>query len=201
VIRLPFCHSGLVFEPGFLPVWWVALPSLVPVPLHVPLCDWGPHPNSLGGWVSPPDQTAHWQAPSRITFPSSLGSTPSDKGGEKKNGLWVPNEPPEMLWDSWTERGHWGSSTGNNILLCRHRLSGLLSKDWASRTKCFALYTLSSTVQKWETKLNPYMVVCYFYWLLYPQYYITLFRSSFLKFQFAAMLSPPPHYILSWCHV
>jgi hypothetical protein len=134
-------------------------------------------------------------------FPAVWGAHPVTREVKKKNGLWVPNEPPEMLWDSWTERGHWGSSTGNNILLCRHRLSGLLSKDWASRTKCFALYTLSSTVQKWETKLNPYMVVCYFYWLLYPQYYITLFRSSFLKFQFAAMLSPPPHYILSWCHV
>jgi hypothetical protein len=31
--------------------------------------------------------------------------------------------------------GHWGCLAGSNILLCQHRLSKLVSKGWAPRTK------------------------------------------------------------------
>jgi hypothetical protein len=34
-------------------------------------------------------------------------------------------------WDTQ----HWGSLAGGNVLLCRHRLSGLVSKGWALKTK------------------------------------------------------------------
>jgi hypothetical protein len=36
-----------------------------------------------------------------------------------------------VSWDT----GHWGNLAGSNIFLCQHRLSGLMSKGWALRTK------------------------------------------------------------------
>jgi hypothetical protein len=58
----------------------------------------------------------------------------------------------------------WGTGflrqlAGSNILLCRHRLSGLVSKGWASRTKDLTLYTLASRLQKQKARSNPYMVI------------------------------------------
>jgi hypothetical protein len=82
VIRLPFCHlgAGLIFESGFLSVWWAAL---VPVPIQVLFCTQGPHPNLLGRWVPLLDQTIHWYLAGSLLLVVQ-GMHPSDKGGGKK---------------------------------------------------------------------------------------------------------------------
>jgi hypothetical protein len=81
-----------------------------------------------------------------------------------------------LLWEvtSW-DMGHWGSLAGSNVLLCWHRLSGLLSKGWVRRRKgtCFVYHC------KQITEVYGYIL---FDWLLYPQCYVTLLTSNFLKF-------------------
>jgi hypothetical protein len=58
------------------------------------------------------------------------------------------------------ETGHWGSSIGSNILLCWHRLSKLVSKSWAPRTKGPHLIYPCKQVTEARSKVNPYMVAC-----------------------------------------
>jgi hypothetical protein len=59
-------------------------------------------------------------------------------------------------WDM----GHWGSLAVSNVLLCLHRLSGLVSKGWVREKRGLTLYTLPSRLQKRKARFNPYMVAC-----------------------------------------
>jgi hypothetical protein len=78
-------------------------------------------------------------------------------------------------------------------LLCRHRLSRLMSKGWAPRTKgSHLVHTLASRLQIQKAKLNPYMVACDFIGYFIPQCYVTFFMFQFFKFYLSAMPSPPP---------
>jgi hypothetical protein len=56
--------------------------------------------------------------------------------------------------------GHWGSLAVSNVLLCLHRLSGLVSKGWVREKRGLTLYTLPSRLQKRKARFNPYMVAC-----------------------------------------
>jgi hypothetical protein len=108
LIKLPFCHlwAGLIFEPGFLPVQQVALPSLVPAPHQVPLCIQSPHPNKPRGRTSPPpDQTVHWCLVGSH-LPAVQGMHSGNKGGEK---------PPSPKSQTGTPRnvvGFWNRDMG-----------------------------------------------------------------------------------------
>jgi hypothetical protein len=59
-------------------------------------------------------------------------------------------------WDTGLQR----QLAGSNILLCQHRLSGLMSKVWAPRIN--PLYTLASRLQKQKARFNPYIVILNF---------------------------------------
>jgi hypothetical protein len=147
------------FEPGFLPVWWAPLPSLVPVPHQVLLCVWVPHPDSPGGWVFPPDQAVCWHLINRPFSRRSGGCIPATREVKNHHLCNPGSKPPRnvtgiLIWDM----GPWDNSAGSNILLCWHRLSRLMSKGWEQRG--IALYTLASRLQKEKARSKPYMVTC-----------------------------------------
>jgi hypothetical protein len=133
VIKYLFCHLGtsLIFEPGFLPVWWVMLPLLVPVPHWVLLCIQDPHPNLPGGQVPPRIKLsvgAWWDHFSRCP-----GDAPQWQERWKIIIFQIPDMSPQNVARiSNRDMGLWGSTAGSNVLLCRH---GLKSKVWAPRTK------------------------------------------------------------------
>jgi hypothetical protein len=122
--------ASLIFEPKFLPVWQMALPSLVPAPHQVPSYVRGPHSNlpvdksllSIGAWQD------HFSQQSRGHL--------SNKGGEKPPSpkFWT-RAPKNVARISNRDMGHQGRSAGSDILLCQHRLSRLESKVSAPRTK------------------------------------------------------------------
>jgi hypothetical protein len=135
MIKFPFCHlgAGLMFEPRFLLVWWVALPSLVPA------LPWFHCASEALAPTCQEDESFLWSnpllAPGRITFPGGL-----------RDAFWWQGRWKNTASESQTnlqkcrmilkdrEMGYQGSLIGN-VLLCWHRLSGLLSKGWALRTK------------------------------------------------------------------
>jgi hypothetical protein len=111
VISLPFClpKAGLLFESGFLLVWWVVLPTLVPISNWVPLCIIGPHPDFLGGQV-PSLEQAVCRCLVGITSPGGPGNVPCQQGRWKNHGLHNPgNEPPRnVMGNSNRDMGLWG---------------------------------------------------------------------------------------------
>jgi hypothetical protein len=149
VISLPFClpKAGRLFEPGFLPVWWVVFPSLVPAPHWVLLFVQGPHPGKPGGQVQVPplDQAVHWCLAGSLLL-AVWGMYPSNKGGE--------NHSLHNL--GWASKKYYGKlkqrlrtlRQGSNALLYQHRLRGFMSKVWALRTKGSHLSTLVSRLQR-----------------------------------------------------
>jgi hypothetical protein len=100
---------------------------------------------------------------------------------------------------SW-DMGQWGNLAGSNVLLCQHRLSRLVSKGWAPRTKGSHLIHPCKQVTEVKNKSNPYMVIFnfigYFTLVLHdifpPQCYITFLIFRFLRFYLSARPSLPP---------
>jgi hypothetical protein len=113
------------------------------------------------------------------TSPSSGSSCPLAPGGifsqwsgggdaPQRQGRWrvtisafPANKPPRNVVgiSSW-DAVHWGSLARSYILLCQHRLSGLVSKDWAWEQRSLTLYTFASRLQKLKARFNPYMIAC-----------------------------------------
>jgi hypothetical protein len=89
--QIPLFPHGAdqIFEPGFLPIWWVA-------PHWVLLCVWGPNPDLLVEWVPLSDQKI-------CCSPGDLGDAPWQQGRWKTTFSEIPEETPEMLRDSWTQ--------------------------------------------------------------------------------------------------
>jgi hypothetical protein len=136
VIKFPFCLLGQAW------IWtWVLtslmsgapLPLLVPVPHWVLLCIRGPQPDSPAGWIF-------------LQIKLSIGTWwdllvvqgmhSDDKGGDNSPSLQSQMSIQEMLQEfaSW-DMGLLRQLAGSNALLCQHRLSRLMSKGWALRTK------------------------------------------------------------------
>jgi hypothetical protein len=90
---------------------------------------------TTGEWVPPRDQTVPWHLVGSL-LPAVWGMHPGNKGGDKslspQSWQWASKKCCRI--SSW-DTGHWGSLAGSNISLCWHRLSRLLSKGWAPRTK------------------------------------------------------------------
>jgi hypothetical protein len=130
------------------------LPSLVPVTHQFPLCIWGPHPDSLGRWIPPPGQVVLWH------LVGSSSNSPVTREVTNYHLRNPGNEPPRNVagLSSWV-MGHWGRLAGSNVLLCQHRLSGLVSKGWARERRGLTLCTLASRLQKQKARSNPYMVI------------------------------------------
>jgi hypothetical protein len=60
-----------------------------------------------------------------------------------------------VSWGTWL----WVRLAGSNILLCQCRLSGLIFKGWAPRTKgCHLIYPCEQVTEA-KAKCNPYMVI------------------------------------------
>jgi hypothetical protein len=96
---------------------------------------------------------------------------------------------------------------GSSILLCHHRLSGLMPKGWAPRTKgSYLIYPC-----KWVTEAKSKVS---FYWLLYPSAmwlsscsdfsgFISLLCHPYLPATFSSLRSslfsfdPPPCYTIT----
>jgi hypothetical protein len=167
------------------------LPLLVPVPHWVLLCIQGPHPDSLDRWVPTPDQTVHWCLVGWFLL-AVQGMYPGDKGGEKppspQSWIWVPRDVAG-IWNR--DNGHWGNSTGSNILLCQHRVSGFESKGWAPRVKDLTSYTLASRLQKQKAKFNLYIIACNSIVYCTPPVLCDFSMFRFLKFYLSAMPSLP----------
>jgi hypothetical protein len=125
------------FEPRFLPVWWAVLPS----PhwfLHLTGFSCASETLTLTCWE---DEFLSGSScplvPGGISSWHSGGMHPGDRGGDNSPSPQSQiTSPQEMLWEfaSW-DMGLLKQLAGSNILLCQHRLSGLMSKGWAPRTK------------------------------------------------------------------
>jgi hypothetical protein len=160
VIKLPFCHleAGLIFKPGFLPIWQAPLPSLVLVPHWVALCVWGPHPYLPGGWVSPPDQTVHWCLAGSL-LPVVWGMDPGNKEGKKTTISTVQDEPPDTLWETWTEIQDTEAIQQEATFYCASTDSAdLCPKAEPQEQRGVTLYTLVNRWQKQKARFNLYMV-------------------------------------------
>jgi hypothetical protein len=98
------------------------------------LCIQGLRPNSLGWWVPPLYPTVLWHLVG--SSPSGQGDAPWWQGRWQMTISEILDNPPRNVVgiSSWDSR-HWGSLGGSNVLLCQHRLNGLVSKGWAPRTK------------------------------------------------------------------
>jgi hypothetical protein len=111
---------------------------------------------------------------------------------------------------SW-DRVHWGSLEGSNILLCQHRLSGLVSKGWAPRTKRSHLMYPCMQVTEAKSKAQPTYGCMWLYWLFYspsamwpsssftPLSFTSLFCHLFSRLTIRTQLvcfffGPPPCY-------
>jgi hypothetical protein len=80
----------------------------------------------------------HGQLCSNITGQKGYDLVEKDWGGDPTRTFGSKSSQPLSFSvagiSSW-DMGHWGSLAGSNILLCWHRLSRLMSKGWALRTK------------------------------------------------------------------
>jgi hypothetical protein len=149
------------FEPRFLPVWWVVLPSphwfLSLTGFHCATETLTPTPQE----DESPSRSSCPLVPGRISSWQSRGRHPGDKGGDNSPSLCSQViSPQEMLLEfaSW-DTGLLRQLAGSKVLLCQHRLSGLLSTDWAWEQRGLTLYILSSRLQKQKARSNPYMVI------------------------------------------
>jgi hypothetical protein len=125
MISLPFCllrQAWIWIQVLTCLTGGAPLPSLVPVPHEVPLCIWGPHPGSLGGWVPSLDHAVYWclvgfsQWSGECTLVTREVTNHHFHNPSKRT---LRNVAGISRWDT----GHWGSLAGSNILLCWHRLS------------------------------------------------------------------------------
>jgi hypothetical protein len=150
VISLPFClpKAGLLFEPRFLPVWWAALPLLAPEPHQILLCVWGPHTDSLGGWMNPSFRSSCLFIPGEITSPGGLGDAPQQQEKWKKSVSAIPYEPPRnVTGNSNRDQGLWGEKA---MFYCASTDSADLcpKAGWAPKIKGSHLCTLASRLQR-----------------------------------------------------
>jgi hypothetical protein len=90
----------------------------------------------------------------------------------------------QILWEfaSW-DRGLLRQLIGSHVLLCQHRLSELMSKGWAPRTKGFHLIYPCKQLQKQKARSNPYMVIFNFIG------YFTLVLCDLLHVQISQVVS------------
>jgi hypothetical protein len=88
---------------------------------------------------------------------------------------------------------------GSNILLCQHRLSGLMSKGCALRAKGFHLIYPCKQVTEAKTSSKPYMVIFNFigyFILVLHDFPLTFLMFRFLRFYLSAIPSLPSCYFL-----
>jgi hypothetical protein len=110
------------------------------------------------------------ESPSRSSCPLAPGGISSwwfrgmhtsDKGGDNSPSPQSQiTSHQEMLQEfaSW-DTGLLSQLAGNNILLCQHRPSGLVSKGWAPRTKGSHLIYPCKQVTETKARSNPYLVI------------------------------------------
>jgi hypothetical protein len=78
---------------------------------------------------------------------------------------------------------------GSNILLCQHRLSGLVSKGWAPRTKRPHLIYLCKQVTEAKSNVQPTYVCMWLHWLFhFPS---AMWPSCFNSLSFISLLCHP----------
>jgi hypothetical protein len=87
-------------------------------------------------------------------------------------------------------------SKGSNILLCWQRLSRLVTKGWAPRTKRSHLIYLCKQVTEEKAKLNPYMAACDFIGYFIPPVLCDLLHVSILKVLSLCFAIPSPFLII-----
>jgi hypothetical protein len=113
--------------------------------------------------------------------------------------LWPlsPNPPPPtpgvVGLSSW-DTGHWGSLARSSVLLCQHRLRGLVSKDWAPRSKRSQLIYPCKQAIEAKNKAQPTCGCMWLHWLFYfPN---AMWHSCFNSLSFISLLCHPlPHLI------
>jgi hypothetical protein len=99
VTSLPFCllrNAWIQTQVLTYLMSGVLLPSLVPIPHGVPLCIWGPHPNSLARRMNPSSRSSCPLVPSGIFSQQSGKMHPGD------HVLAIlDNEPPRNVAGNW----------------------------------------------------------------------------------------------------
>jgi hypothetical protein len=103
------------------------------------------------------DQAAWWD----LLLVVWGGMHPGDKGGDNPPSLQSQiTSPQEVLQEfaSW-DMGLLRQWAGSKVLLCQHRLSGLMSEGWALRTKRSHLIYPCKQVTEAKSKVYPYMVI------------------------------------------
>jgi hypothetical protein len=146
-----------------------------PAPHQVPLDIQGLHPTH---WrMSPFSGSNCLLVPAGITSPGGPGAAPWRQGRWQITGSTIPDEPPRNVAGiSSSDRSHWGSLAGSNILLCRHRLRRLMSKPKPREQRGLTLYTLVSRLQKEKAKLTPHTATCDFIGYFIPPVLCDLFN-------------------------
>ena len=129
----PSASSGQATnEPRFLPVWWPALPWLVPGPHRVLLCSQGPLPDTLGGLV--PCGSVDMLTPGKVTSPcipwGIHGGIPQQQGRWNHN-LQILDEPPRNVAGLTGRQKSEAFLPGSSAYSCWYWLSIFISKGWA----------------------------------------------------------------------
>jgi hypothetical protein len=114
---------------------------------------------------------------------------------------------------SYWDTEHWSSLAGSNVLLCWHRLRGLVSKGWAPRTKGSHLIYPWKQVIESKSKAQPTYGCIWLHWLfhsvsvMWPSLYFNSSSFIFLLCHPLPLLiirtqpvcfssGPPPCYII-----
>jgi hypothetical protein len=134
--------------------------------------------------MSPFSRSNHLLVPGGITSPSSQGTHPGNKGGEKNtiSKSWTP-APRNVAGYSRTEKRNIEAVQQEATFYCARTDSvDSCPKAEPPKQRGLTLYTLESSLQKQEARFNPYMVACNSIGYFTPQCCVTFFTFRFFKF-------------------